>query len=175
MTSTTRTPLRKRGWVQLTAAVAATLALCAGVVTMTGYGRTTVIQDQPAATAMDHPKPVVITVPVTRTVTRTVTKPDPGAVACIQVLAGNIASWKANGGYVPNGWWDSRCEAYYSPPPAPAPAPAPTQAQPVSGDPTAGTGTGAACTAQPGGYFNLPAPTPGHLDPRDGFCVPDHA
>jgi hypothetical protein len=171
MTSTTRTPLRKRGWVQLTAAVAATLALCAVIAVLTGYGRTTIVQTRAAATAPDRVvKPVPrATVTVTAPpVTRTVTKPDPGAVACIQVLAGNIASWKANGGMVPNGWWDSRCEAYYSPPPAAAPA----QAPPLTGDPSAGSGTGAPCTTQAGYY---PGGLPGHLDLRDGFCVPDHA
>jgi hypothetical protein len=50
---------------------------------------------------------------------------------------------------------------------SPAPPPAP-----VSGDPVAGTGTGAACTTIAGYY---PGGLPGHRDPKDpsGFCVPD--
>ncbi len=69
-------------------------------------------------------------VTVTRTVppkvvTRTVTRPVPGPAVtvtvngdsaqlqadntCIAALYQNIQNWKANGGMVPNGWWDARC------------------------------------------------------------------
>jgi hypothetical protein len=54
---------------------------------------------------------------------RTVKVPEPGPTVtvnsgsaqlqadntCIAALFDNIQSWKANGGMVPNGWWDSRC------------------------------------------------------------------
>jgi hypothetical protein len=49
-----------------------------------------------------------------------------------------------------------------------APASAPTQS--YQSDPTAGSGTGSACTTV-AGYF--PGGLPGHEDPT-GFCVPDH-
>jgi hypothetical protein len=160
-------------WYHAAAIAAGALVALSGTAAA-GYAA----HSQPARiiTRTVHTPPTVITRTV-HTPAKVIIRKVPGPVrtvtgapdmTCITALYQNIASWKAANMPPPNGWWDARCPTPATSAPQAATVPS-ASSTPVSGDPVAGTGTGAPCTTA-AGYF--PGGLAGHED-ATGFCVPN--